>query len=120
MTDIPDGSARHQRIWREVARIPHGRVASYGQVAQRAGLGRLARHVGWALAALPRDSDLPWHRVINAQGRISFPPHSARYREQRRRLIAEGVVFRRGVVDLARHGLRPGFRPGSDPSPLLD
>jgi methylated-DNA-protein-cysteine methyltransferase-like protein len=44
----------------------------------------------------------PWHRVINAQGRISFPKGSARYREQKRRLEAEGVVFLRGRVDLAR------------------
>lgn len=110
---IPPGSERHQRVWREVARISRGRVATYAQVAQRAGLGRLARHVGWALAALPEDSQVPWHRVINAQGGISFPPRSARYREQRRRLEAEGVVFVRGKVDLRRYG-------GTNPSPLLD
>lgn len=113
MSNIPPGSERYRRIWAAVAAVPRGRVATYGQIAQRAGLGRLARHVGWALHALPDGSAVPWHRVVNAQGRLSFPPRSAHYREQRRRLEAEGVVFVRGVIDLQRYG-------GADPSPLLD
>lgn len=104
-----------QKIWDAARKISHGRVASYGQVAALAGMPRHARLVGFALHALPRDTDVPWHRIINAQGRLSFPPKSALYREQRRRLKAEGVVFVRGVIDLDRYGWR-----GSDPSPLLD
>ena len=80
-----------------------------------AGMPRQARTAGFALHALPRGSAIPWHRVINAQGRLSFPPRTAPYREQRRRLEAEGIVFIRGVVNLQRHGWR-----GPDPSPLLD
>jgi len=64
----------HERICNVVARIPAGRVATYGQVAQLAGLGGQARLVGYALYA--SDRPLPWHRVINARGAISPPGHS--------------------------------------------
>ncbi|MDR3419540.1 MAG: MGMT family protein [Nevskia sp.] len=101
-------------IWKVVKAIPPGRVATYGQVARLAGLPRRARLVGTALNEAPAAS-LPWHRVINAQGRISLPPNSPGQREQRRRLREEGVVFVRGRVDLDRFG----WRAGSD-SPLLD
>lgn len=109
------GSERYRRIWAAVAAVPRGRVATYGQIAQLAGFPRQARQVGYALHALPRGHALPWHRVINAHGRISFPPRSAPCREQRRRLEAEGVVFLRGSVDLKRFGWRP-----SNPAPLFD
>src|SRR5438132_13236024 len=56
------------RILRVVARIPRGRVATYGQVARLAGLPNHARHVGWALHGLPAGTPVPWHRVINARG----------------------------------------------------
>lgn len=115
MTDAGKGSLRYQRLWAAAERIPFGCVATYGQVAALAGMPRQARHVGFALHALPRGSAVPWHRIINAQGRLSLPPNSAGGREQRKRLQAEGVVFRRGVIDLARFGWR-----GPDPSPLLD
>lgn len=73
--------------------IPPGKVASYGQIAELAGLPRAARLVGRVLSQLPQGSALPWHRVVNSQGRISFPPGSKAHREQRERLLAEGVVF---------------------------
>jgi methylated-DNA-protein-cysteine methyltransferase-like protein len=94
----------YARIWQAVREIPRGRVATYGQIAETAGLPRQARRVGYALHALPRKNDVPWHRVINAQGRISFPPRSRPYQEQRKRLEAEGVVFLRGRIDLERYG----------------
>jgi methylated-DNA-protein-cysteine methyltransferase-like protein len=84
-----DAAARDRRIWAVVAAIPRGRVASYGEVAARAGLPRGARLVGRALAQCP--AALPWHRVLGASGRISLPPGSAAFREQRRRLEREGV-----------------------------
>jgi methylated-DNA-protein-cysteine methyltransferase-like protein len=87
-----------QRIWKVVASIPAGEVASYGSVARRAGLGRAARLVGHALKVAPDDLGLPWHRVVNAAGRISFPPGSPGYVEQRRRLEAEGLRFRGATV----------------------
>lgn len=95
-----------RRIYDVVRDIPRGRVSTYGWVAERAGLPRRARLVGHALSQTPRGLRLPWHRVINAQGRISFPPRSAPAIEQRRRLEAEGVVFLRGRVNLERYGWR--------------
>lgn len=91
-----------ERVWRVVASIPAGRVATYGQIAELAGLPRGARRVGRVLAALPADSRLPWHRVINAAGRISLP--GAVGARQRRLLREEGVRLRGGRVDLRRYG----------------
>lgn len=88
-----------ERIWREVAAIPRGRVASYGGIARRAGLPRRARLVGHALKVAPASLKLPWHRVLNAQGRISLPAGSRAHRLQRRLLEEEGVRFRGGRVD---------------------
>ena len=82
-----------QRIWHTVARIPSGFVATYGQVAEFAGLPGRARLVGHVLSRLPADTRLSWHRVINSRRRLSFPAGSSRYRLQRRRLEAEGVSF---------------------------
>ena len=90
-----------ERIWQVVASIPYGRVASYGQVAELAGLPASARRVGRCLASLPTDSRLPWHRVINAAGRVSLRG-SAR-ESQRQRLRDEGVTFTNGRVDLDRY-----------------
>ena len=101
-------SDSYERIWRVISQIPHGRVANYGQIARIAGLGRRARLVGYALHSSPDHIDLPWHRVINAQGRISFPDGSANYVRQRRLLEAEGVVFIGGRVDLKIYRWDPG------------
>ncbi len=105
----------YQRFWDAVRKIPRGRVATYGQIAAAAGFPRQARMAGYALHALPQNSGVPWHRVINAQGRISFPPRSQAYRAQREKLEAEGVVFLRGRVSLKRYGWQ-----ARDESPLLD
>lgn len=93
-------------IWRTVARIPKGKVATYGDVAEASQLPGAARLVGYALHGLPRGLDIPWHRVINAQGRISLPPRSASYTRQRELLLGEGIVFNNGKVDLKRFGWR--------------
>jgi methylated-DNA-protein-cysteine methyltransferase-like protein len=90
----------YQRIWDIVAQIPHGRVATYGQVARLAGLGQRARLVGYALHHTPVEIELAWHRVINAHGKISFPQSSNRYHRQQEKLEAEGIVFKNGRVDL--------------------
>jgi methylated-DNA-protein-cysteine methyltransferase related protein len=95
-------SAELEAIWREVAGLPRGSVATYGGVAARAGLPRRARLVGHALRVAPPALGLPWHRVVAAGGRIAFPPGSAAHREQRRRLLAEGVAVVRGRVRLPR------------------
>jgi len=92
----------HDRVAAVVCRIPAGRVATYGDVATVLGSPRVARHVGWALAAMVRP-DVPWHRVINAQGRISARGEVGRVEVQEARLVAEGIVFDgQGRVDLRR------------------
>lgn len=95
------------RILAAVRRIPRGRVCTYGDVADVAELPRRARLVGTVLRQTPASRDLPWFRVINAGGRISFPVGSDAYRRQRSRLEAEGVVFVSGRVDLKRYGWPP-------------
>lgn len=90
----------YQRIWRVIARIPVGNVATYGQIAKLAGLGRAARQVGYALRHSPSDLQLPWHRVINARGEIALPKNSDAFQQQKQRLTEEGVVFRHGRIDL--------------------
>ena len=67
----PSSSGTYRRIWDVVARIPRGRVATYGQVAALAGFPRHARLAGYALHAVPLGSRLPWHRVVNAKGEVS-------------------------------------------------
>lgn len=101
---MPRPNHSFERIWRTIADIPAGCVATYGQVASLAGQPRRARLVGYALHATPAHLDIPWHRVINARGQISFPVGSEQYARQRGRLEAEGVVFVGGRVDLARFG----------------
>ena len=85
-----------------VARIPSGRVVTYGQIALHLGRPRGARSVGWALAQCP--PDLPWHRVVNAKGRISPRGHDPEGARQRARLEEEGVVFRGKHIDLITYG----------------
>ena len=94
----------HARVYERVREVPAGWVTTYGDVAASLGSPRVARHVGWALAALPDDQrDVPWHRVINAKGMISFKGDLPRGEVQRRRLEAEGVAFSdSGRVDLKR------------------
>lgn len=104
---MPDGELRvvtegfHERVYAIVEQVPAGWVTTYGDVATIAGSPRVARHVGWALAALPDGRDVPWHRVINAKGMISYKGDTWRGETQRRRLEEEGVPFdERGRVDL--------------------
>ena len=95
------------RIRRVVGLIPRGRVATYGQVAILAGLPRHARHVGYALHALPEATPLPWHRVLGAGGALRLRAWGAAD-TQRLRLEREGVRFGpRGRVPLERFGWRP-------------
>jgi len=92
-----------ERIYAVVRRIPRGRVATYGQIAALARIGAQPRLVGYALAALPDDSKLPWHRVVNAQGRVSPRARSGWDRLQRALLEREGIAFdARDRIDLAR------------------
>jgi methylated-DNA-protein-cysteine methyltransferase-like protein len=119
-------------VYAWIRRIPRGRVATYGQIARLAGAPRRARHVGQALADPPPELHVPWHRVVNAQGRISLrgtgsgAPEGIRARRrmpsrarkpapggpearQRRLLEAEGVRFRDGRIDLERYRWNPAL-----------
>jgi methylated-DNA-protein-cysteine methyltransferase-like protein len=87
-----------QAIWDVVARIPRGRVSTYGGVAREAGLPGRARQAGYALKHLPDGMNLPWHRVVGAGGKIVFPPGSKAHREQMRRLQSEGITIKNGRV----------------------
>jgi methylated-DNA-protein-cysteine methyltransferase-like protein len=93
-------------VWQVVQGIPRGHVLTYGEVARLAGMSRAARRVSQAMRRAPRRMQLPWHRVVNAQGMISFPPESIGHRRQRELLEGEGVVFREGKIDLERFGYR--------------
>jgi len=79
-------------------------VASYGEIAARAGLPRRARLVGRVLREADAALDLPWQRVLRSDGRIAFAPGSRAWREQRSRLVREGVTVVNGRVDLRRFG----------------
>lgn len=99
-----DPTERFEKIWQVVRRIPYGRVSTYGRVARLAGLPGRSRFVGLALRQTPVGLSLPWHRVINASGRISLPKFRGHYAEQKTRLIAEGILFRNEKVNLLRYG----------------
>src|SRR2546425_2644625 len=107
------------KVWRTVARVPRGRVATYGQIAVMTGLHRGARTVGWALRALPDDGrvdgrPVPWHRVINARGAISDRGRGGEggIRRQAAALRREGVaVSAGGRVELGRYLWRGERRP---------
>lgn len=100
---------RHQLIYAVVAQVPRGRVATYGQIAQLAGLPRQARLVGYALSALAVGNRLPWHRVINARGRISERgDDGVAATLQRKRLEKEGIRFGAdGAIALAQYQWQP-------------
>lgn len=104
-----NSASRWRRYHAIVERIPAGRVATYGQVAALAGFPGNAREVGYALAALPEGTDLPWQRVINARGEVSPRREPGRDGFQRHLLEEEAVVFGPGGrVDLKQFGWEPG------------
>lgn len=74
-----------------LSRIPCGKVCSYGQVAKLAGQSGKARYVAYILKHLPNNSKIPWHRVINSQGKISFPSGSEMHKIQSEKLLTEGI-----------------------------
>lgn len=93
-----------ERIWQVVYQIPRGKVASYGQVAKLAELPGYARYVGYVMKNLPAGTKLPWYRVVNSQGRISFPRDSSSYQRQKSLLEKEGVVFVNGKFSMKEFG----------------
>ena len=95
------GESSRERVLAVVRAIPRGKVVGYGEVARRAGLPGRARLAARVLAE-NEDPALPWHRVLRSDGRIAFPAGSQGFREQARRLRAEGVAVANGRVKLAK------------------
>ncbi len=97
-------STLHEKIYAVVRRVPRGRVATYGQVAMMAGFPRHARHVGFALRALPERSKVPWHRILNSRGEVSPRAVPSFDEIQRQLLEEEGIEFSpAGRIDLERY-----------------
>ncbi|MBI3549219.1 MAG: methylated-DNA--[protein]-cysteine S-methyltransferase [Elusimicrobia bacterium] len=97
-------ASTYARIYAWVAKIPRGKVATYGQLACLAGIPRNARQVGYAMAVIPEELAAPWHRVINSKGEISWREHPDAREEQRALLEREGVAFdESGRVPLKRY-----------------
>ncbi|WP_020559726.1 MGMT family protein [Thiofilum flexile] len=110
----------YQQIYRQVQDIPLGKVATYGDIARMIGLPRHARMVGNALHALPHDSDLPWQRVINAQGSLSLGKLSSDSAHHQRLLLeSEGIVFQdNGKVNLKIYRWKPDYQATSEEETL--
>jgi len=103
-----------ERVWRAVAQIPPGQLATYGQIAELIGAYGCARQVGWALRRLPLPSEVPWQRVVNAKGCISWSlSREGSDWMQRDLLIAEGIpVDGQGRLPLAEFRWSPGASCG--------
>jgi methylated-DNA-protein-cysteine methyltransferase-like protein len=96
-----------REVKKSVRSVPRGRVATYGQIAALAGRERGARGVAWILHSSAEKAGLPWHRLIGAAGRISLP-RGRGFAEQKRRLVAEGIVVSPGGrIDLKRFRWEP-------------
>ncbi|MCA2015614.1 MGMT family protein [Vibrio tritonius] len=94
------------QIFYVIDRIPEGSITTYGEVARMAGFPGYARHVGKALSQLPEGSKLPWHRVVNSQGRISLKGDDLL--RQKRKLTAEGIeVSQEGKIKLRQYRWNP-------------
>ena len=102
-----DRIARMHRIWDTIRDIPQGSVASYGQIAEIAGIPRGARLVGYALRQLPDGHDVPWHRVLQVSGKIAFKKGSRPYKEQSKRLMMDNITVIAGRVDMQKYRWQP-------------
>ncbi len=100
---VASGTRFSEQVYAIVRSVPAGRAITYGAVARALGAPTRAREVGWALASLPDEHDVPAHRVVNAEGALSGGWAFGAPEVQRALLEAEGVQFdSRGRVDLER------------------
>ena len=102
-----DNLTLRQRIFTIVKEVPKGYIATYGQIANLAGLPGYARVVGQTLSKLPSDTQLPWHRVISATGKISVLEDSESFLEQKKRLLNEGITFTKTRISLKEYQWQP-------------
>lgn len=99
------GSENAVAILTMIGQIPYGKVATYGQIARLAGIPRNSRQVGTVLRGLPSETDTPWHRVVNSQGKIAVRGSGDSEQIQKRLLKTEGVEFDDyGRICLAQFG----------------
>ena len=102
-----DNNDREIRLYTVIQGIPAGKVATYGQIASLAGLPGAARLVGQILSGLPAETSLPWHRVINAAGKISMPEGSDSFNEQKKRLTTENIILTGSQISLKQYLWKP-------------
>ncbi|MFQ5834457.1 MAG: MGMT family protein [bacterium] len=97
----------YQRVKDIIKKIPKGKVATYGQIAAFAGNHRAARQVAWVLHSSSRKYELPWHRIVNSQGRISLKSNHG-YEIQKELLKKEGITFdQNGRIDFKNYLWNP-------------
>lgn len=96
-----------ERIWFVVNLIPKGNVLPYGVVADCAGLPGRARYVSRALKLAPQNLTLPWHRVINSQGKISFANNTDAFQTQQQLLRLDGIEVNAGKISLSQYQWKP-------------
>ena len=103
MTEKKSSTSLYDRIYIVVRKVPAGQVASYGQIAKLCGCS--ARQVGYAMSALPHDTDVPWQRIVNSKGQISLRTSSDGHDYQRILLESEGIEFdNAGKINLGIYG----------------
>ena len=98
----------YSMIYQIIRKVPKGKVATYGQIAFLVGIPRGARQVGYALHSLPDGSDVPWQRIINSRGKISYKSASFFENIQYQLLVSEGIIFEEsGKIDLQKFQWNP-------------
>ncbi len=93
-----------KKVLQQIRSIPRGKVATYKQIAELSGKPQASRGVSWILHSCSTKYRLPWHRVLNSKGKISFDKKSTHYKQQKNLLAAEGILFApNGQLNLAKH-----------------
>ena len=105
--DSEQSTDGQKRVYMILAAVPSGKVLTYGQLAKLAGLPKAARMIGRILSNLPKETKLPWHRVINAAGRISLAEDNPSFTLQKARLQEEGIVFSDNRISLKKFNWQP-------------
>ncbi|HIQ35365.1 MULTISPECIES: methylated-DNA--[protein]-cysteine S-methyltransferase [Acinetobacter] len=90
---MKDSNELHRQILEVIALIPYGKVATYGQIAKLAGIPKHARLVGYVLKHLDQESSIPWHRVINSQGKISVMRINEKGENIQQQLLADEEIY---------------------------
>ncbi|MFT6733503.1 MAG: methylated-DNA-protein-cysteine methyltransferase-like protein [Polaribacter sp.] len=106
-TEMKEPSEKIKRIWKSVVAVPKGKVASYGQIADLAGLPGRARLVGKALGLAAKDQQLPWYRILRSNGQLAFEKGSKNALRQKSLLQEEEVVVLNNRVKLGQFGWQP-------------